>query len=71
MENFGTGFKLGTHDVIENNEVVKNVPSKTGYVSGSSELSKYVNEDPGYIAIQYGMVHAWQLKPDKSWEPIF
>lgn len=65
-----TSIKLGVHDIIMNNEILRNIPSKMGYVTSQAELANYVNEDPGYMAIQYGLKHMWQLKPDKTWEPI-
>ena len=71
MADLKNSIKLNVHDIISGNDVVRNVPDRSGYVTSSSELSKYVNEDPGFIAIQYGFKHMWQLKPNRSWEQVF
>ena len=71
MADYKNSVKLGVHDIISDDDVIRNIPDRDGYVESSSELSKYAGEEPGFIAIQYGFKHMWQLKPDHTWEQVF
>ena len=57
--------------VDEDGKIVRNAPDNTVYVTGESQLSAFAGETPGTLAIQYGSAHAWQLKPDGTWEALF
>lgn len=67
-----TGLKtVGSHGAYLEGEIISNIPDKAVYINSSSDLPALVNELPvGAIAIQYGFVHAWQLKPDKTWATV-
>lgn len=52
-------------------KIVRNAPDGTVYVSSEEELDLFAGETPGTLALQYGGAHAWQLKPDGSWEALF
>ena len=67
-----TGLKtVGSHGAYLEGELISNIPDKAVYVNSSSDLPALVNELPvGSLAIQYGFVHAWQLKPDKTWATV-
>lgn len=69
-EQFGTGFKLGTHDAVINGEVVRNIPSKMIYVRNQAELSNFADALPGTIAAQYGFGSMWQMDPSGNWVEI-
>lgn len=71
MAELKSSVKLDTYDIIQDDHVIRNVPARSGFVSSSSELSKYANEYPGFTAIQYGYKHMWQLKPNGEWESIY
>lgn len=61
----------GMHDALIDGEVVKDIPSRVVFVTSQSELSAIANEEPvGTIAIQYGFVNMWQLKPDGQWAAV-
>lgn len=63
-------LQWGMHDAIIDGEIVHDIPSKVVYVSSQSELSNFADALPGTIAIQYGLVNIWQLKPNGSWAAL-
>ena len=67
-----TGLKtVGSHGAYLEGELISNIPDEAVYVDNSSDLSALVDKLPvGALAIQYGFVHAWQLKPDKTWATV-
>lgn len=69
MANEYDGLKtVGSHGVLIDGEVVSNLPDSAVYVNSSDDLSELANKlHPGALAIQYGFVNVWQLKPDKTW----
>ena len=62
--------KLGTHSILVDGELESEIPDSSVYVSSSSELSGLTDMPIGTIAIQYGFVNMWQLKPDRTWIQI-
>ena len=47
--------------------VIRSVAAKTVYVNSADDLAEFADEEPGTIAIQYGLGKVWQKKPDGSW----
>ena len=72
MSNGFNGLKtVGSHSAFIQGEIINNIPDEAVYVNDSSELISLTNKLPiGALAIQYGFIHAWQLKPDKTWVTI-
>ena len=72
MANEFEGLKtVGSHGALIDGEVVSNLPDNAVYVNSSDDLSGLANKLPvGSLAIQYGFVNMWQLKPDKTWIKI-
>lgn len=69
MANEFEGLKtVGSHGALIDGEVVSNLPDSAVYVNSSDDLAGLANSLPiGALAIQYGFVHIWQLKPDRTW----
>ena len=65
-----TQASYGMHDSIVGEVILTDIPDKTVYVSSQSELVNYQDYPAGTLAIQYGFVALWQLKPDKTWVPV-
>jgi len=69
MANEYDGLKIiGTHGALVNGEVIHNLPDNAVYVNSSDDLASLSESLPiGALAIQYGFVNVWQLKPDRTW----
>ncbi len=65
-----TQASYGMHDAIVSGMILADIPDKTVYVSSQSELVNYRDYPAGTLAIQYGFVALWQLKPDKTWVSV-
>lgn len=46
------------------------IPSRWGYVESEDDLDTYAGERPGFLAIEYGMAHMWQLGADGEWVAV-
>lgn len=55
------------YDAVADGVLYRGIPFRTGFVADEDELEKYENEHPGFIAIQYGFVHMWQLDDNGEW----
>lgn len=55
------------YDAVADGVMYRGIPFRTGFVADEDELEKYENEHPGFIAIQYGFVHMWQLDDNGEW----
>ena len=65
------GYVPGMHDAVINGEMKFNIVSRVVFVSSENELAIVTDEEPaGTMAIQFGLKKMWQLKPDKTWEPV-
>lgn len=58
------------YDAVVDGVIYRGIPSRTGYVADESELTAFEDEHPGFIAIEYGFAHIWQLDGDGYWLPI-
>lgn len=58
------------YDAVVDGVIYRGIPSRTGYVAGESELTAFEDEHPGFIAIEYGFAHMWQLGADGNWVEI-
>lgn len=72
MANEYDGLKtVGTHGALVDGQLLHNLPDRAVYVNSSDDLSGLADSLPvGALAIQYGYVNVWQLKPDKTWIKI-
>ena len=64
-------LQWSVHDVIQNEEIVRDIRSKMVYVSDYSELAHFTDEPIGTFAATYGLTALYQLKPDRTWATIF
>ena len=63
--------KLGTHSIIKNGEVIKDVSSKLVYCNSQNDLEAHTSEFPaGTIAATYGFGDMWQLDDSGVWRDI-
>lgn len=58
------------YDAVADGVMYRGIPFRTGFVADEDELEKFENEHPGFIAIQYGFVHMWQLDDSGEWVVI-
>ena len=57
----------GNTDYVKGEKVIRNAPMKMVLVTGSGDLAKLTNYEPGTIAYTAAFVNMWQLAASGTW----